>query len=92
MSSFTSKTILAASQPRSQQTQHRSAPRPKHQRDEKALERAQVQEEIDAAEERAICYEVKRGKCKQIWNKPKNLQTPMPNLTPKPTKHKSHVL
>ena len=49
MSSFTSKTILAASQPRSRQTQHRSAPQPKHQRDEKALERAQVQEEIDAA-------------------------------------------
>ena len=49
MSSFTSKTILAASQPRSRQTQHRSAPQPKHQRDEKALERARVQEEIDAA-------------------------------------------
>ena len=49
MSSFTSKTILAASQPRNRQTKHRSAPQPKHQRDEKALERARVQEEIDTA-------------------------------------------
>jgi hypothetical protein len=49
MSSFTSKTILAVSQPRNRQIQHKSAPQPKHQKDEKALERARVQEEIDAA-------------------------------------------
>jgi len=49
MSLFTSKTTLAASQPRNCQMQHKSTPQPKHQQDEKALERARVQEEIDAA-------------------------------------------
>jgi hypothetical protein len=35
-----------------------------------------------ADEERAICYGVKRMECAQIWNKPKNPQTPTPNQTP----------
>jgi len=49
MSSFASTTVLSESRSYNRKQQHRSAPQPKQQRAEKALERARVQEEIDIA-------------------------------------------
>jgi hypothetical protein len=49
MPSFTSATILNASQSRKRNFRHISAPQTKQQKEKKALQRAQVQDDIDNA-------------------------------------------